>query len=97
MTEDKIIAEALERLAPPPAAHYPLIQRVQTTVSAATATRPDSPDAISVGGSAGYDVIPVYTEKKRLSQAIWVLNDGPGTLYVIVSADGKSWTGEGIS
>lgn len=90
-----LLSELL-RLTPPPPTDIP-IQIAQTQVTVATPTKPDSPDAIAdaASGLPGYDIISVFNEKKKLSNRIWVINDSPGTLFVISSSDGERFTGEG--
>jgi len=90
-----ILCELL-RLTPPSPADIP-IQIAQTLVTIATPIKPDSPDAIAnaVSGLTGYDIISIFNEKKKLSNRVWLINDGPGTLFVISSSDGERFTGEG--
>lgn len=92
----KSIFEELLTLTPPPPTDIP-IQITQTLVTVATPLRPEDPDVIAnaVAGTPGYDIISVFDEKKKLSNRIWVINDGPGTLFVISSSDGERFTGEG--
>lgn len=92
----KNLLSELLRLTPPPPTDIP-IQITQTPVTIATPTKPDSPDAIAnaVSGLTGYDIISIFNEKKKLSNRVWLINDGPGTLFVISSSDGERFTGEG--
>ncbi len=90
-----ILVEVL-RLTPPLSSDIP-IQIVQTQVTIATPVRPDHPDVVAnaAAGLPGYDIISVWNEKKKLSNKIWLVNDGPGTLFAISSSDGQCFTGEG--
>lgn len=90
-----ILCELL-RLTPPPPTDIP-IQIAQTQVTIATPIRPHDANVIAnaVAGQVGYNIISVFIEKKKLSNRIWVINDGPGTLFVISSSDGERFTGEG--
>lgn len=89
----KDILTELQRLTPPPPTDVP-INIGQTQVTAATPVKPSDPDVIVSAGQPGYDVISVFNEKKKLSNKIWVVNDGPGILFAIASSNGERWTGE---
>lgn len=89
----KDILTELQRLTPPPPTDVP-INIGQTQVTAATPVKPSDPDVIASAGQPGYDVISVFNEKKKLSNKIWVINDGPGVLFAIASSNGERWTGE---
>lgn len=90
------ILSELGRLTPPPPTDVP-IQITQTQVTIATPTRPHDANVIAnaAAGQVGYDIINVFNEKKKLSNRIWLINDGPGTLFVISSSNGERFTGEG--
>ncbi len=90
------ILSELSRLTPPPTTDVP-IQISQTQVTIATPVRPHDANVIAnaAAGQVGYDIISAFNEKKKLSNRIWLICDGPGTLFVISSSDGKSFTGEG--
>lgn len=92
----KNILNELRSLTPPPSSDIPL-QITQTLVTIATTVRPQDADVIAniAAGQPGYDVISVFNEKKKLANKIWLINDGPGTLFVIASGDGERFTGEG--
>ncbi len=89
----KDILTELQRLTPPPPTDVP-INIGQTQVTAATPVKPSDPDVIASAGQPGYDVISVFNEKKKLSNKIWVMNDGPGILFAMASSNGERWTGE---
>jgi hypothetical protein len=73
------------------------IQIAQTAVTIATPIRPLDPDTIAnaAAGMPGYDIISIFNEKEKISEKIWLVNDGPGTLFALCSADGELFTGEG--
>lgn len=94
-TKTPKLKDILSMLVPP----FPediVINRAQTTVSISTPTKPQDPDVIAnaAAGQAGYDTISVFYEKKKLSNKVWVINDGPGTLFAVATADGQKWSGE---
>lgn len=92
----KNILSELSRLTPPPALDIPF-NVSQTTVTVATPVKPQDPNVIAnaAAGTPGYDIIHVYTVKKKLSNKIFLINDGPGTLFAVCSPDGQNFTGEG--
>lgn len=75
-----------------------LINIAQTSVTIATSTKPQDPDVIAnataVPAQTGYDRIIIYNEVHRLSNKIWVINDGPDTLFAVATADAIKWSGE---
>ena len=72
-----------------------LIAYTSTTVTVATPVRPGSPDILAAGGATGYDRIAIYFEElPRISDKVWVICDGPGSLFVITTYDFKKWSGE---
>lgn len=73
-----------------------LINRAQTTVTVGTPTRPDVDQiANAATGTPGYDTVPVFDDVHRLANRLWIVCDGPGTLFAIVSPNGTDWCGEG--
>ena len=64
------------------------------TISIITAATPASPDTISdaAGAITGYDRLEVNHLLSRNSPRLTLVNDGPGTLYVITSDDGERWS-----
>lgn len=64
------------------------------TITIVTATTPESPDTISNAGAAitGYDRLQINHLLSRNSPRLTVVNDGPGTLYVITTDDGERWS-----
>lgn len=89
----KEILVELKRITPPPPTDVP-INISQTQVTIATSVKPTDPDIIASAGQPGYDIISVFNEKKKLSNKIWVINDGPGVLFAIASSNGERWCGE---
>ncbi len=80
---------------------YPLfLNRAQTAITIATATKPQDPDVIAnaAAGQTGYDAITVYDDLHRLAPVIYLMNDGTGgagTLYAVSTSDGGiHWSGE---
>lgn len=72
-----------------------LIAYTSITITVATPVRPGSPDILAAGGAAGYDRIAIYFEEcPRTSDKVWVINDGPGSLFVITTYDYVKWSGE---
>lgn len=73
-----------------------LINQPRTAVTIATLTRPDSPNIIANAASSitGYDRVLVYFDGQRVAQKVWLINDGPGTLFAIASYDLIKWSGE---
>ena len=64
------------------------------TLSIATPTIPDTPDTISDASTAttGYDRLQVNHLLSRNSPRLTVVNDGPGTLYILSTDDGERWS-----
>lgn len=85
------IIRLVKKLHPPDTA---LINAAQTTVTIATPTRPGNPDVLATASQTGYDRVFVYFDGQRISSKIWVINDGPGTLFVIASYNLIKWSGE---
>lgn len=85
------ILRELQKITPPSGV---LISRPQAQISIATAARPHDPDVVSMPGSPGYDVISIFNDVERQSPKLWLVNDGPGTLFAICSPDGIKWSGE---
>ena len=71
-----------------------LIAYPATTVTAATPIKPSDPDVLAVGGAAGYDPVLIFYNGQRISDKVWVINDGPGSLFVIASHNLIIWSGE---
>ncbi len=84
------------KLLTPPNPEDIVINRAQATVSIATPIRPGNPDILAdaAAGQPGYDIIPVFNDKTKISTKIWVINDGPGVLFAIASSDGSRFCGE---
>lgn len=72
------------------------INIAQMQISTATALKPLDADVIAnaAAGQTGYDIIAVYNSVKRLSNAVFLINDGPGILYFLMTPDGRNWSGE---
>jgi len=85
------IIRIVNKLRPPDDA---LINAPQTTVTIATPTKPESPEVLATAGQTGYDRVFVFLDGQRISSKIWVINDGPGTLFVIASYNLVKWSGE---
>ena len=62
------------------------------TVSIITPNTPASPDTIATPTIVGYDRLQVNHLLSRNSPRLTVINDGPGTLYIISSDDGERWS-----
>ena len=64
------------------------------TISIITTSTPASPDTISDAAIAvtGYDRLQVNHLLSRNSPRLTLVNDGPGTLYVITSDEGERWS-----
>ena len=64
------------------------------TISIVTTSTPASPDTISDAATAvtGYDRLQVNHLLSRNSPRLTLVNDGPGTLYVITSDEGERWS-----
>ena len=62
------------------------------TVTIATATTPISPETIATAATTGYTRLQINHLLSRNSPRITLINDGPGTLYVISSDDGERWS-----
>lgn len=64
------------------------------TITIVTGDTPVSPDTISnvATGVTGYDRLQINHILSRNSPRLTVVNDGPGTLYVITSDDGERWS-----
>lgn len=71
-----------------------LINAARTTVTIATPTRPGNPDMLATAVLPGYDRVFVYLDGQRISRKIWLINDGPGTLFAIASYNLVKWSGE---
>ncbi len=90
------IVGSLERIAgsrPPVEA---LMGISDTPISIATPIEPTDPDVIANSSLriTGYDRVSIVDQVHRLSPEVWVVNDGPGMLYVICSPDLIKWNGE---
>lgn len=62
------------------------------TTTIATPTTPSSPDTIATAAIPGYDSLQINHLLSRNSPRLTLINDGPGTLYVISSDDGERWS-----
>lgn len=62
------------------------------TVIIATPTIPPSPETIATAAIPGYDRLQINHLLNRNSPRLTIINDGPGTLYVITSDDGERWS-----
>jgi len=62
------------------------------TVTIVTPTTPISPDTIATTTATGYDRLQLNHLLSRNSPRLTLVNDGPGTLYVISSDDGEMWS-----
>jgi len=71
-----------------------LIAYPATTVTVATPIKPGNPDIIAAGGAAGYDRVQIFFNGQRISDKVWVINDGPASLFVIASYNLIKWGGE---
>lgn len=71
-----------------------LIAYPSTTVTVATPVKPGNPDIIATGGAAGYDRVLIFFNGQRISDKVWVICDGPGSLFVLASYDLIKWSGE---
>lgn len=76
--------------------HDALINQPRRTLTIATPTRPDSPNIIAdaANGITGYDRVLVFFDGQRISSKVWLVNDGPGTLFAIASYNLIKWSGE---
>ncbi len=63
-----------------------------TEILVATPNKPESPDALTINGSPGYQVHKINQTLMRNSPNLTVINDGTSTLYVVLSQDGKKWS-----
>lgn len=68
----------------------------QLLISIATPTKPPSIDSIADAstGITGYDKQDIFAVLQRKTQHLHIINDGPDTVYVIFTTDGKTWTDE---
>ena len=71
-----------------------LIAYPSTAVTVATPAKPGNPDIIATGGAAGYDRVLIFFNGQRISDKVWLINDGPGSLFVLTSYDLVKWSGE---
>lgn len=62
------------------------------TVPIATLTIPTTPDTIATATIPGYYSLDINHILSRNSPRLTLINDGPGTLYVISSDDGERWS-----
>lgn len=62
------------------------------TTTIVTPTTPESPDTIATTTTPGYDRIQINHLLSRNSPRLTLINDGPGTLYVLSSDDGERWS-----
>lgn len=62
------------------------------TVTIITPATPISPDTIATTTTTGYDRLQLNHILSRNSPRLTLVNDGPGTLYVISSDDGEVWS-----
>jgi hypothetical protein len=67
----------------------------QTQITIATINRPVDANVIAnaAAGQPGYDIISVFNSVHRVAN-VFLINDGPGTLFFVMSPDGQNWTGE---
>jgi len=67
------------------------------TVTIATPATPDSPETLATITTPGYDRIQLNHFLSRNSPRLTVVNDGPGTIYVITTDEGERWSaGEAV-
>ena len=71
-----------------------LIAYPSTAVTVATPIKPGNPDVLAAGGATGYDRVQIFFNGQRISDKVWVVNDGPGSLFVIASYNLIKWSGE---
>lgn len=71
-----------------------LIAYPSMTVTIATPVKPGNPEIIATAGAAGYDRVFIFFNGQRVSDKVWLINDGPGSLFVIASYNLTKWSGE---
>jgi hypothetical protein len=67
----------------------------QTQITIATINRPVDANVIAnaAAGQPGYDQIEVFNSVHRTGN-VYLINDGPGTLFFVMTPDAQDWTGE---
>ncbi len=65
---------------------------VNQTITYATLTQPISREVFATASSAGYDRIQVKKDINRNADKLQVINEGPGSLYLLYTTDYQNWT-----
>lgn len=65
---------------------------INQTVTYATPTQPISRDVFATASSAGYDRIQVHKNINRNADEFQVINEGPGSLFLLYTTDYQNWT-----
>jgi len=65
---------------------------INQAVTYATPTVPISREVFATGSSAGYDRIRVHKDISRNADELQVINEGPGSLYLLYTVDYQNWT-----
>lgn len=86
------ILKVLRRSEPAPGVP---INITQTQVTIATVNRPTDANVIANAAAVqpGYDKIEVFNSVHRTGN-VFLINDGPGTLFFVMTPDAQNWTGE---
>lgn len=65
---------------------------INQTVTYPTTTAPISREVFATASSAGYDRIQVHKDISRNADEFQVINEGPGSLYLLYTIDYQNWT-----
>lgn len=65
---------------------------INQAVTYATPTAPISREVFATASSAGYDRIQVKKDINRNADELQVINEGPGSLYLVYTTDYQNWT-----
>lgn len=65
---------------------------INQAVTYATPTQPISREVFATASSAGYDRIQVRKDISRNADEFQVINEGPGSLYLLYTTDYQNWT-----
>ena len=65
---------------------------INQTVTYAPPTQPISREVFATASSAGYDRIQVRKDISRNADEFQVINEGPGSLYLLYTTDYQNWT-----